>query len=83
MRIKNVCASTQRAINLIKDMFVPPDKLTKDLGTVTQINFDVFTEATSLIGINSDMPGHLYFGDITSDGYPDLVVTLSLKSGKS
>lgn len=49
MGIKNVCASTQRAINLIKDMFVPPDKLTKDLGTATLINLASFTEAISLM----------------------------------
>lgn len=29
------------------------------------------------------MPGRVYFGDITSDGFPDILVTLSLKSGKS
>lgn len=35
---KNICASTYRAVNLIKDMFTPPDKATKDSGTVQQIS---------------------------------------------
>ena len=29
------------------------------------------------------MPGRFHFGDITSDGYPDLLVTLQLQNGKS
>jgi len=80
---KNVCASTTRAINLIKDMFTPPDKVTKDLSSVTQINFGSIADAKALMSVSSSMPGHFYFGDITSDGYPDLTVTLKLNSGKS
>jgi len=64
-------------------MFTPPDKASKDLGSVTTFNLGGITDAKSLMQFSSSMPGHFYFGDITSDGYPDLVVTVSLKSGKS
>ena len=33
--------------------------------------------------VSQSMPGRFHFGDITSDGYPDLLVTLQLSNGKS
>ena len=33
-KAKGICASTVRAVNLIKDMFTPPNKASKDPGTV-------------------------------------------------
>jgi hypothetical protein len=82
-KTKNVCASTTRAINLIKDMFTPPDKVVKDSPSVTTINFGSIADSKALMQVSAAMPAHIYFGDITSDGFPDLMVTLQLKSGKS
>jgi hypothetical protein len=33
--------------------------------------------------VSSSMPGRFHFGDITSDGFPDLIVTLQLENGQS
>jgi hypothetical protein len=64
-------------------MFTAPDKIVKDSASVTQINLQSIPEAKSLMSVSNGMPGHIYFGDITSDGFPDLTVTLMLKSGRS
>lgn len=29
------------------------------------------------------MPGRLYIGDITSDGYPDILITMKYNNGSS
>ena len=80
---KNVCASTQRAITLIKFIFTPPDKVTKDSPNVIRINFGSVTNVKSFMQVSNEMPGMFYLADIGSDGYPDLLITLALKSGKS
>ena len=64
-------------------MFTPPDKATKDSGTVQQINIASLNTANSLMKVSESMPGRFHFGDITSDGYPDLVLTLQLANGQS
>ena len=81
-RTKDVCASTSRAINLIKDMFTPPDRASNSQSSVQSLDLGAKTGA---IGLKSDSerPGHLYFGDIDSDGYPDMMTTMTLKNGKS
>jgi hypothetical protein len=33
--------------------------------------------------VSDSMPGRFHFGDITSDGFPDLVMTLLLTNGQS
>jgi len=39
------------------------------------------TGAVAIKAVDEGRPGHLYFGDIDSDGYPDILTTLTLKSG--
>ena len=82
-KAKGICASTVRAINLIKDMFTPPDKATKESGNVQQINIAGTSSAKTLMKVSDSMPGRFHFGDITSDGFPDLVLTVQLQDGKS
>jgi hypothetical protein len=79
-KAKDVCASTQRAINLIKDMFTPPSKQGQ---ATTAIDLTIIDDFQSIFSVSSSMPGQFYFGDITSDGFPDILFTVLLKSGKS
>jgi len=51
-RPKTVCASTQRAINLIKDMFIAPDKAFKDSGAVTLFNFAALDEVICIKSVS-------------------------------
>lgn len=64
-------------------MFIPPEKVTKDSGNVMQVNLADKVDAKSIMSVSQSMPGRFHFGDITSDGYPDLLVTLQLQNGKS
>ena len=75
---KNVCASTFRPIKMIKDMFLPPDKVTKEQSSIVVVDLE-----SNLMQVSESMPGRLHFSDVTFDGYPDLMLTLKHANGTS
>jgi hypothetical protein len=75
---KNVCASTFRPIKMIKDMFTPPEKATKEQGSIVIVELE-----SNLMQVSESMPGRLHFSDVTFDGYPDLMVTMKNSNGTS
>lgn len=79
--MKKLCAETNRALNKVKDMFSPfsssPEEkyVVKQLLSLDNNAVDLYSEDDKLA------PGRLYIGDITSDGFPDLLVTLKYING--
>lgn len=80
---KDVCASPNLAVNLIKDMFTPPEKATSYPQSVMQIDLAQRTGTAQLKKGTASRPAQIYFGDLDSDGYPDLLATMETSDGKS
>ena len=82
---KNVCASTKRAINLIKDMYLAPKKAHgSESPFVQRIDLkQVIPNAKELYQVREDLPAQFFFGDVNSDGYPDISITARLAAGGS
>lgn len=75
-KVKSVCAPTSRAISLIKDIYTAPEKAKNSPASVMQFDLSKETQAYSVKQVSATRPGHVYFGDIDSDGFPDLLATL-------
>ena len=74
--MKDICESTTRPINLIKDIYLPRNEVT-DLNEPSLIMKLQIKKRVNINSVDSThMPGQLHIGDITSDGFPDLILTL-------
>jgi len=75
--MKNICESTTRPINLIKDIYLPRSEVTDWNSTSLITKLKIKSEGVDVNSVDSThMPGQLHIGDITSDGFPDLILTL-------
>ena len=89
--VQDICSATSRPINLIKDIFLAPSaaaELKKDdnhLDTALVVVSNV--GGASIVGAFEPdpiaMPARLHLGDISSDGYTDLIATLLYIDGTS
>jgi hypothetical protein len=81
---KNICASTTRPINMIKNIFLALGD-SVDFENTSLIQKIVIAEGEERIEMfdphPTHMPGNLKIGDITSDGFPDILMTI--KKGNS
>ncbi|CDW73884.1 UNKNOWN [Stylonychia lemnae] len=77
---KQVCADTNRPINKIKDIFQSFSQIEEKYVVKQLISKD-----SNAVDMYSDdeqsMPGRLYIGDVTSDGFPDILITMKYING--
>ena len=68
-----------RSINLIKDIYTAPDKSnSKESPFVVQFNLDA-----PIMSVSPNMPGRVFFADVTFNGFKDMLVTLKYTNGSS
>lgn len=81
--MKKLCADTNRAVNKVKDIFSSFTMSVEERNVVKQLIsrdsnvYSLYTEDEKL------QPGSIQLGDINSDGYPDLLVTLKYINGST
>jgi len=61
-------------VNKIKDIYSPFSAPEEKYVVKQAISKD--TEAVDVYSEDAEMPGRIYIGDITSDGYPDILLTV-------
>ena len=84
--INKVCSETGRSISELNDIFLPMDKVSSTIGpdgipnTDRVVKVEIYSEETGVQGLytpdSTNMPGRLTIGDISSDGFPDIIVTI-------
>lgn len=71
---KVLCHETNRAVSKIKDIY--SSFATVEDKYVVKQTFSKDSNAADLYSEDEkNMPGRIYIGDITSDGYPDILVS--------
>lgn len=89
--ISNVCSPTNRDVEDLKDIFMPPSAIAATLNDKGVPNTDRVVKTTLFpreSGISSlksvdrkHMPGRVSIGDISADGFPDIIVTMHYDNG--
>ena len=75
--MKDICESTTRPINLIKDIYLSRSEVSDLKETSLIMKLQIKKEGVDINSVDrKHMPGQLHIGDITSDGFPDLILTL-------
>ncbi len=78
-----MCADTNRPINKVKDIYTPFGSNADERFVVKQ----VLSKDSNAADIQSEddklAPGRLFIGDISSDGFPDLLITIKYQNGTS
>ena len=81
--MKKVCADTNRPVNKVKDIFTPFSYTSEERYVLKQVlskdsnAADIFSEDEKI------KPGSLIIGDISSDGFPDIMITMKYQNGTS
>ena len=75
-----ICADTNRPINKVKEIFssfsqVEEKHVVKQLISKDPNAIDIFSDD------DQNMPGRIYIGDITSDGFTDIIITIKYING--
>ncbi|TNV73941.1 hypothetical protein FGO68_gene2124 [Halteria grandinella] len=79
--LKKLCSATNRPVNKVKDIFSPFTPIIEERNVVSQpISLD---QNVAEVYADEFIPGRIYLGDITSDGFPDLLITLKYIDGTS
>ena len=89
--INNVCAAPDRPISTISAIYLPPNQVsgvldTKGVSSSERIvKQTLFPRESGIAAIKStdlkNMPGRVSVGDISADGFPDIMVTVRYDNG--
>mmetsp|Transcript_15396 Transcript_15396/g.14988 ORF Transcript_15396/g.14988 Transcript_15396/m.14988 type:complete len:207 (+) Transcript_15396:435-1055(+) len=79
--IPKICADTNRPVNKIKDIYSSFSQPEEKYVIKQAVSSD--SSAIDLQDENNEMPARLYIGDITSDGYPDILLTVKYLNGST
>ena len=87
--ITNVCSATDRPVTDLQDIFLPPDQIVLNERGGTDSNrvvkMQLFSRESGITGIKSvnptHMPGRVSIGDISADGFPDIMLTMRYENG--
>ncbi len=89
--IGNVCSPTNRPIDELKDIFLPPNQISKTLNdkgvpdTDRVVKNSLFPRESGISSLKSvdrkHMPGRVSIGDISADGFPDIMLTMHYDNG--
>jgi len=91
--VKHICAETNRPVKDLKDIFIPPNQANGLIGPDGVSRSDLVLMSVPFRG-DSDieeissadpqkMPGRIHFGDVASDGFPDIMMTVENRNGTS
>jgi hypothetical protein len=81
--LKKVCADTNRPVNKVKDIYTSFSQSSDERYIVKQViskdsnAADIFSEDDKIA------PGRLVIGDISSDGFPDVMITVKYTNATS
>jgi hypothetical protein len=78
--LKQLCAPTNRPIGKIKDIYSSFSSQ-EEKYVVKQLISKDSNAADVMSEDDIQMPGRLFIGDITSDGFPDIIVTIKYING--
>lgn len=85
--LAQVCSPTDRPISDIKNIFMPPAQYEDGMSTEFVVRSKLFSSSsgfTQMKGADSThFPGRVSVGDISSDGYPDILMTMKAENGTS
>jgi predicted nucleic acid-binding Zn finger protein len=91
--VKHICAETNRPVKDLKDIFVPPNQANGMIGpdgvsrsdlVLMSVPFRGDSEIEDIASVDANkMPGRIHFGDVASDGYPDIMLTVKNRNGTS
>ena len=91
--ITQVCSDTDRPVSSLTDMFFPMNQVAQVLdpeGLVTNdrvVRTKIYTESQGVSGMynpdSTHMPGRMQIGDISSDGFADILITVMGNDGPS
>ena len=76
---RKLCHESNRSMSKIKDV-LSTFSANEDKYVVKQL-FSGDTGAVDVYSEDNQHPGRLYLGDITSDGYPDILLTVKYNNG--
>lgn len=88
--MKNICAATNRPISELKDIFVTPSQVSElinsdGVSTSAMVIRQDILKNYNLDGLHSSdnvhMPGRIQIADVSSDGFPDIMLTAVNKNG--
>ena len=89
--INQVCSAPDRPISAIKDIYLPPNDIaaTLDVKGVPSsdriVKMNIFPRESGINAIKSNdmkhMPGRVSIGDISADGFPDIMLTMHYENG--
>ena len=89
--ISNVCSATDRPIDSLKDIYLPPDQISGTMdgkgvaNTGRIVKHQIFSRESGISSVMSPdlkhMPGRISIGDISSDGFPDIMMTMKYDNG--
>jgi len=89
--ISNVCSLPNRPISGLLDIFMPPNDVTGTLDlkgipdTDRVVKMQLYSRESGVNQIKSadlkHMPGRVSVGDISADGFPDIMMTMRYDNG--
>ena len=89
--VNNVCSATDRPVSYLKDIFMPPSEIyaTLDLNGIPNtdrvVKTQLFSRESGVSSVKSTdikhMPGRVSIGDISADGFPDVLMTMRFDNG--
>ena len=89
--INNVCSPTDRPISNLTDIYLPPNDIAANLDskgvstTNRVVKMNLFPRESGITQIKSTdikhMPGRVSVGDISADGFPDIMMTMRYENG--
>ena len=89
--INNVCSATNRPPNTLSNIYLPPAEIAgvldaKGVSTTDRVvRHQLFPRESGVQSIKSTdlkhMPGRVSIGDISSDGFPDIMLTMRYDNG--
>jgi len=91
--ISNVCSPTDRPISELSDIFLPPAAIADTLSDSGQglpetdriVRMTLFPRDTGVVSIKTleqkHFPGRVSIGDISADGFPDILITVHYENG--
>lgn len=78
--MKNLCAQTNREVNYVRDAFAPFNQMDEKYVVKQSITTDNNAQEVMYIDDHQN-PSRMYIGDITSDGFPDILISIKYIDG--
>lgn len=89
--VNDVCSPPDRPVSALKDIFMPPSAIAATLdangipSTDRVVKTQLFPRDSGIVSMKSPnmkhMPGRVSIGDISADGFPDIIMTMRYENG--